>query len=294
MKRRIVSTIFCILLVSANLSAETFNISSIINTAQEIPAPTGVTSSAGGFAMFQYDDVSKLLSWDIAWQDLTGPATGMHIHAPAASGSTAGVVVNLGDISGLASPSIGSATITDEVAGFILGGQSYVNIHTAQNGPGEIRGQLNPNNVNLVASLDTAQEIPAPVGVPADAGGSAAIAYDPATKTLGWNIAWQNLTGPAIGMHFHAPAGVGETAGVQVNVGDISGLTSPSIGSTVISDEFASQLLDGQSYLNIHTDANRPGEIRGQVVPEPSGRAILLAAIVFVSAAIRKSRSSFQ
>jgi hypothetical protein len=38
---------------------------------------------------------------------------------------------------------------------------------------------------------------------------------------------------------------------------------SPSIGSTVVSDEFANYLLGGQSYINIHTARNPSGEIRG-------------------------------
>ncbi len=269
---------------------EVFNISAIVNTAQEIPAPSGAADSAAGFAALQYDDVTKELSWDIAWQDLTGPAVGMHFHSPALAGSTAGVAVNVGGISGLSSPSVGSAVITDDFASSLLAGQSYLNIHTAANGPGEIRGQVNPSNINLMAMLDTAQEIPAPSGVSADAGGVAHIAFDPVTNLLGWNISWENLTGPAIGMHFHGAAGFGETAGVQLNVGEISGLSSPSIGSAVISDEFEGQLLAGQWYLNIHTAANGPGEIRGQVVPEPSSAMLAMLSVLGLMGVARRRR----
>ena len=263
------------------------DIAAIINAGQEIPAPVGVSSSAAGFGNIQYDEVTKELSWDIAWQDLTGPAVGIHFHSPAAAGSTAGVALNIGDISGLSSPSIGSATISDDFATELLNGQAYINIHTAANGPGEIRGQVDPALVQLSAMLQPEQEVPAPVGVPAGAGGTAMLAFDPASNTLGWNIAWENLTGPAIGLHFHGPASPGTTAGVAVNIGDISGLTSPSIGSTVISDEFESQLLAGDWYINLHTDANAPGEIRGQVVPEPSS---ILPAILGCVALLRLRR----
>lgn len=262
--------LFLLFLVVTTANAEVFEISGILNTDQEIPAPTGTSASAAGFAHVLYDDVSKELSWNIAWQGLTGAPTGMHFHAPASVGENAGVAVNIGNISGLTSPSVGSAIITDEFAGSLLSGLSYVNIHTPTNAPGEIRGQVNPANINLSAILNTSQEVPSPSGVPMDAGGSALIAFDPTTNLLGWNISWDNLSGPATGMHFHGPAGIGETAGVQVNIGSISGLTSPSIGSTTISDDFASQLLAGEWYINIHTAANGPGEIRGQVVPEPA------------------------
>ena len=125
-----------------------------------------------------------------------------------------------------------------------------------------------------------AQEIPAPTGVSRDAGGTAQIAFDPATNLLGWNISWDNLTGPAVGMHFHGPADAGMTAGVMLNVGEISGLTSPSIGSTVITDEQESQLLSGQWYVNIHTELNAPGEIRGQIVPEPSSASLAILSLL--------------
>jgi len=166
-------SIFLTILLASTVSAEVFDISAIINTDQEIPAPTGVSTSAAGFAHLQYDDASKELSWNIAWQDLTGDAVGMHFHSPAAIGATAGVAVNIGDISGLTSPSIGSTTITDDFATNLLAGESYINIHTPTNGPGEIRGQASPSNINLSATLDVAQEIPAPTGVPTDAGGAA-------------------------------------------------------------------------------------------------------------------------
>ena len=254
----------------ATAHADVIKISSIIDTTQENPSPTGVPSGAGGFALLEFDDVSKELSWNIAWQNLSGPATGMHFHAPASPGTNSGVAVNVGNISGLNSPSTGSVVVSDAFANQLLNGESYLNIHTATNGSGEIRGQVNPTNINLTAKLEASQEVNPPTGVPANAMGSAQIAFDPATNLLGWNIEWDNLSGPLTGMHFHGPADAGTNAGVQVNVGNISGLTSPSIGSMVISEEFESQLLAGQWYLNLHTEINGGGEVRGQVVPEPT------------------------
>ncbi len=34
---------------------------------------------------------------------------------------------------------------------------------------------------------------------------------------------------------------------------------------------FASAVLNGETYVNVHTDANPPGELRGQIVPPPPG-----------------------
>ncbi len=71
------------------------------------------------------------------------------------------------------------------------------------------------------------------------------------------------------GAHFHGPATTEENAGVVVNIGAISGLESPSAGSTIISDEVEQWLLAGLLYINVHTELNPAGEIRGQVVPAP-------------------------
>ena len=51
--------------------------------------------------------------------------------------------------------------------------------------------------------------------------------------------------------------------------GGISGTFS---GADVLTPENLAGLLDGRTYLNVHTENNGPGEIRGQVGarPEPS------------------------
>ena len=121
---------------------------------------------------------------------------------------------------------------------------------------------------SLTTILTEHQEPHATSDVPADAGGMATFAYDTITNELNWDIDFSNLSGPATGMHFHGPAGLGESAGVVIDIGAISGLTSPSIGSTTLTPTQGDELLAGQWYLNIHTAENGPGEIRGQVLRE--------------------------
>lgn len=111
-------------------------------------------------------------------------------------------------------------------------------------------------------SLDGSQEVPP---VETEGTGSASVAFDSDTNELSWEIEFTGLSGPATGAHFHGPAAEGANAGVQVNIGDVSGLTSPIEGSAELTAEQASALLDGELYINIHTEANPNGEIRGQV-----------------------------
>ena len=103
----------------------------------EVPA---TTSNATGTADLDYDAASKKLSWTVTYSGLSGPATAAHFHGPAEAGKNAGVAVAIPNAA--SSPVKGEATLTDAQAADLLGGKLYVNIHTAANPGGEIRGQV--------------------------------------------------------------------------------------------------------------------------------------------------------
>lgn len=93
--------------------------------------------------------------------------------------------------------------------------------------------------------------------------GEADITYDTATKLLTWKVTYSGLTGPATMAHFHGPADPGKNAGVLIPFKDAS---SGATGSATLTDAQAADLLAGKLYVNVHTEANKGGEIRGQVV----------------------------
>lgn len=98
-------------------------------------------ASAGtGTAELDYDPASKKLSWKLTYSGLSGPATMAHFHGPAEAGKNAGVAVAIPNAT--SSPVEGSATLTDAQAADLVAGKYYINIHTAANPGGEIRGQV--------------------------------------------------------------------------------------------------------------------------------------------------------
>ena len=108
-----------------------------LDSKSEVPPNT---SAGTGSADVDYDAASKKLSWKLSYSGLTGPATAAHFHGPAAPGANAGVKVAIPNAT--ATPVEGSATLTDEQAADLMAGKLYINVHTAANPGGEIRGQV--------------------------------------------------------------------------------------------------------------------------------------------------------
>jgi hypothetical protein len=94
--------------------------------------------------------------------------------------------------------------------------------------------------------------------------GTLAATYDPASKKLSYTANYKDLSGPATAAHFHGPADAKANAGVAVPVN--GAVTSPIKGEATLTDAQAKDLADGKWYFNVHTAANKGGEIRGQVM----------------------------
>ncbi len=88
--------------------------------------------------------------------------------------------------------------------------------------------------------------------------------FDTGSMKLTYKAEYTGLTGTAKAAHFHGPAAPGANAGVMVPVA--GGLASPIEGSATLTADQAKALEGGQMYFNVHTEANKGGELRGQVV----------------------------
>jgi hypothetical protein len=245
---------------SAAAHGQVFEYEFTLDGDREVPP---VSTVGSGTASVTLDQGAGMISWEIHFQDLTGPATAAHFHGPAAIGEPAGVRLGISAISGTSSPMLGEAPISPAFAQEVIDGLWYVNIHTAMHSGGEIRGQVIDEVIEYRFTLDGGQEVPP---VMTDGRGSATVVLDRGAGMISWDIEFSDLTGPATAAHFHGPAAIGEPAGVRLGIHDISGTSSPMIGEAPISAPFAQEVVDGLWYVNIHTAMHPGGEIRGQVV----------------------------
>lgn len=109
---------------------------------QETPA---VTTNATGTIEANYNRLTKTLSYKVTFSGLSGNATAAHIHGLGEPGVTAGVLQTFSPFPAASSGTYSGSLLIDGVKfteEYLLGNRYYINIHTAANGSGEIRGQL--------------------------------------------------------------------------------------------------------------------------------------------------------
>jgi hypothetical protein len=119
-------------------SAATVKYHATLNPKSEVPPTSG---SGSGEMNATLNTTSKELAYTLTFKDLSGPATAAHFHGPAGPDANAPVVVPI-DGKSPKSPVHATATLTDAQINELNSGKWYVNVHTAKNPGGEIRGQV--------------------------------------------------------------------------------------------------------------------------------------------------------
>jgi len=117
-------------------------------------------------------------------------------------------------------------------------------------------------------TLTGAQQVPP---VQTSATGTADLSYDPATRVVTWSVTYSRLSGPATMAHFHGPAAAGKNGPPVIWLTEKGKpVENPIKGEATLTPEQAQQFSAGEWYINVHTQANPGGEVRGQVVPPKS------------------------
>lgn len=124
-------------LAGAARNASPIMIAAKLTAKQEVPKQVVKNTKASG--SFTGDITGTKLTWTLKFSHLTGPATAAHIHL-GAMGVSGNVVVPL--CTPCKSPMKGTATLTKALLKDLKTHKLYVNVHTAKNPNGEVRGQL--------------------------------------------------------------------------------------------------------------------------------------------------------
>ncbi len=226
--------------------------------------PVAVSSPGSGFVASSL--AGNVLSFVLTYRGMTSAVTQAHIHGPSASTNTAGILFDLApyhrgtySTQGVFS---GSVALTPAQIGALISGDLYMNLHTAVNPSGEIRGQLAPMVLNV--AMDGVQEDP---DVPTPATGKGYVGL--VGKQVSIGLHYRDLLGNISNAHYHGPSpiggpGVGVLVGLPFTAGNRSGFI---FDAQTLTDANVAHFADYLVYVNIHSGAFGGGEIRGQVVP---------------------------
>lgn len=129
------------------------------------------------------------------------------------------------------------------------------------------------------ATMDSASEVPQPKG-PVSATGTAT--FDVEGQTIKYTVEARGLSSPFTAAHIHvgdpgtagpvvAPLSMTDSGGGNASgSGTIDGSAikgkNPD-GSPMSMQDVAALLASGKAYVNVHTQNNKPGELRGQIQP---------------------------
>ncbi len=238
-----------------------------LDGAQQTPP---ITTMAQGVGKFWLSASVDTLWWDIYAEGLSSTITGVHLHRGTV-GVSGDVLLDLsasvqqnGWIRG-SSTSVSSALIEA-----LLSGQVYVNIHTANNPNGEIRGQVwRLLREGFVVSFDGQQQVPPVTTV---ARGTGIVSIDRTGSSLHYEFVLNGVIPQAV--HFHKGKR-GENGDVLFDLSSsfravaMAGATASGYWTSEDMPAFdaatAEIFFRDSVYVNVHSALYPNGESRGQV-----------------------------
>lgn len=172
-----------------------------LQSAQEVPPVMGNTAS--GTANISLDPATGAITGDLQVLNLSGDAVAAHLHG-AFAGNNGAVIFGLETIDNGQTWSVpeGSAITVDQQSMFLNGG-TYLNVHTADNPGGEVRGQIVPDGIDVIRNtLSGDQEVPA---VSTSGSASSVLTVNQSTGAI-WATVVTDLPEAAMMAHIHQAA----------------------------------------------------------------------------------------
>jgi hypothetical protein len=251
----------------------------VLTGSQEVPP----NSIAGfGNATVDVNRATNEVTVTITVANLGSPINNFHIHE-APPGINGPVVVNLIGLGGtfVNGTMHGTFAVDPAVADRMLRNPRdfYVNVHTVALPGGAVRGQLSSvggGAITYAAELRPGNEVP-PVN--STAFGSAFVTFDPITDSIAWDVHTSGIANATMSHIHRGAAGVNgpviinfATSPSQISGGHTSGsgpvtaFQSANLQPQDL-DNLATAAGAAGYYVNVHSSAFPPGEVRGQLVP---------------------------
>ncbi len=138
--------------------------------------------------------------------------------------------------------------------------------------------------------IDGLQEVP-PNASPGTGTGMATL--DDVTGEINISGSYSDLIGTATLSHLHGPGAPDVNAGAIFALSNTGGTSGTFNGSSTLDSTQIGWVLDGLTYINVHTTSFAGGEIRGQLsvpVPEPGSLALVMLGLGSLIAVRRRHR----
>jgi hypothetical protein len=259
-----------------------------LSGAQETPA---VDSAATGSAVFFVGEDGNSLSYQLSVNNLTDAmAAHIHLGQPGEAGDIVAPLFMGGPVT--LNGTLATGTITDrdlvgplegstvkDLIREILNGNAYVNVHTMAHASGEIRGQIAISpTATLRAALSGAGEDPS---VDTSATGYAVFTISDDGQSLEFELGVEGAENVvAAHIHLGQPGEDGPVIVPLFSGGPTSDDGILAMGTLTSADfvndlegssmaDLLTEMLSGNTYVNVHTTQNPMGEIRGQVLLTP-------------------------
>jgi hypothetical protein len=223
-----------------------------------------VETEASGLATFRLNASLDTLQYTVAVRSITGIT---HAHVYTGQPGEAGTILwTLYDGTGPFDPDnpiSGNQPVAPDELLELLTGNLFVNVLTTAHPSGEIRGQIGSGPLAFEAILSGENEVPR---VATNASGRAVMVLKEDLATLLFHVSVagiENVT--AAHIHDGLP---GENGPVLFNLFTGTGTFDPAnpvSGSLTLTEEEVIELVAGNYYVNVHTEVNPGGEIRGQL-----------------------------
>jgi hypothetical protein len=111
-------------------------------------------------------------------------------------------------------------------------------------------------------TLTGGQEVPPVAG---GGTGQATVTLDDVTGMVSVSGTYGAMSSNVIAAHIHGPAAPGVNAGILVGLTPSGGTSGTFSGSGTLSGANVTNMLNGLTYLNLHSSTNPGGEARGQI-----------------------------